>query len=241
MAERAGLRQRIDAMFAGEPDQPHREPGRAARRPCAPPRAARSWSTATTSCPTSTRCWDGCAGSPRRSAPAAGSATPAGGSATSSTSASAAPTWARPWPIAALRPHSDRSMTFRFVPTSTGADIAEGDPRPGPGRDPVHRLLQILHHHRDPDQRPHGQGLAAGRPRRPGAADLAAPVGRVDQRREGGRSSSGDRRRVRFYWDYKFGGHYSRRPFHRRSFNLPVGARQTFHGSAGELPASAST
>ena len=61
-----------------------------------------------------------------------------------------------------------------------------GDPRPGPGRDPVHRLLQDLHHHRDPDQRPHGQGLAAGRPRRPGGR-LAALRGRVDQRREGGR------------------------------------------------------
>ena len=164
--------------------QRHRGPGRAAP-PCAPPRAARSFSTATTSCPRSTRCWAGCAASPTRSAPAAGWATPAGRSATSSTSASAAPTWARPWPMRRCCPTATGRGRSGSSPTSTGP-TSPRRPRPGPGRDPVRGLLQDLHHHRDPDQRPHRPGLAAGRPRRRGGR--VPPLrGRVHQRREGGR------------------------------------------------------
>jgi glucose-6-phosphate isomerase len=124
LAERAGLRQRIDAMFAGRRINVT-EDRAVLHGACAPPRAAASWSTATTSSPTSTRCWAGCAPSPTRSAPAAGSGHTGRPSATWSTSASAGRTWARPWPIRRCCPTADRSRTFRFVSNVDGADIAE--------------------------------------------------------------------------------------------------------------------
>lgn len=62
----------------------------------------------------------------------------------------------------ALKDYSDRSLTVRFVSNVDGADIFE-DPRPRPGRDALRGVLEDVHHHRDPDQRPHGAALAARR------------------------------------------------------------------------------
>ena len=106
-------------------DQRHRGPGRAARRPARPRGQPYPGRRPRRRARASTRCWAGCAASPTRSAPAAGSATPAGRSATSSTSASAAPTWARPWPTRRCGPTATGRLTFRFVSNVDGADIAE--------------------------------------------------------------------------------------------------------------------
>ena len=53
----------------------------------------------------------------------------------------------------ALRAYADRDRTFRFVSNVDGADIGEADPRPRPGGDAVHRLLQDVHDVGDADQR----------------------------------------------------------------------------------------
>ena len=62
----------------------------------------------------------------------------------------------------ALKHYSDRAMTFRFVSNVDGTDFAEAVARSRPGGDPVHRLVENLHHAGDDDQRPHGARLAAG-------------------------------------------------------------------------------
>ena len=132
----------------------------------------------------------------------------------------------------ALRPYSDRSHDLPVRLQRRRGRHRRGDPRPGPGRDPVRGLLQDLHHHRDPDQRPHGPGLAAGRPRRPGGR--VAPLrGRVHQRREGGR--------VR----HRPGQHVRLLGLGRRPLLVPVGDRAVAAGghragplrrAAGRLP-----
>ena len=53
----------------------------------------------------------------------------------------------------ALRHYSDRELTFRFVSNVDGTDFAEATQRPRPGRDAVHRLVQDVHHARDDDER----------------------------------------------------------------------------------------
>ncbi len=49
----------------------------------------------------------------------------------------------------ALKDYSERSMTFRFVSNVDGDGHLGGDARPRPGRDAVHRRLQDVHHARD--------------------------------------------------------------------------------------------
>ena len=63
----------------------------------------------------------------------------------------------------ALRPFSDRSMTFRFVANVDGADFSRGHARPGCGGDAVHRLIEDLHDVGDDDQRRDGTRLAGGK------------------------------------------------------------------------------
>ena len=97
LAERAGLRRRIDAMFAGEhinvtEDRPVLHVALRA------PRGASIVVDGVDVVPRSTPCSTRWPTSPTGSAPASGPGTPASGSATSSTSGSAAPTSARPWP-----------------------------------------------------------------------------------------------------------------------------------------------
>ncbi len=52
-------------------------------------------------------------------------------------------------------------MTFRFVSNVDGTDFAEADPRSRSRRNPLHHLLEDLHHARDHDQRPHRPRLVA--------------------------------------------------------------------------------
>ena len=61
----------------------------------------------------------------------------------------------------ALRPYSDRDMTFRFVSNVDGACFDEADARPGRRGNAVHRLLEDVHHARDHDQRRNGARLGA--------------------------------------------------------------------------------
>ena len=99
LAERAGLRERIDAMFARREDQRHRGPGRAARRAARAPRRAHRRRRRRRRARRCTRCstrWR--ASRDARALRDAHRATRASASATSSTSASAARTSGRRWP-----------------------------------------------------------------------------------------------------------------------------------------------
>ena len=92
-----------------------------------------------------------------------------------------------------------------------------GHPRPRPGRDAVRRLLQDVHHRRDPHQRHHRPPLAARRPGRRGGG--GQPLrGRVDQRRQGGR--------VR----HRPGQHVRVLGLGRRPLLVPLGHRAVAHG-----------
>ena len=125
LAGRAGLRERIEAMFAGERINVTEDRAGPARGPAGPARAQASRSTATTSCPTCTRSsiawarspsacdrgdWTGFTGERIRAVVNIG----IGGS-------DLGPAMA----VEALRDYSDRSMTYRFVSNVDGADIAE--------------------------------------------------------------------------------------------------------------------
>ena len=55
------------------------------------------------------------------------------------------------------------TCTFRFVSNVDAHRLRRGHPRPRPGGDPVHRLLEDLHHPGDDDQRPDRARLGAGR------------------------------------------------------------------------------
>ena len=90
LAEESGLQERIKDMFRGEKINvtENRAVLHVALRA---PRGRKSWLTAKTSCPGSTRCSTGWRTFPTRSAVASGRARPASAFATSSTSASAAP------------------------------------------------------------------------------------------------------------------------------------------------------
>ena len=61
----------------------------------------------------------------------------------------------------ALKHYSDRAMTFRFVSNVDGTDLVGGDPRPGPGGDALHRLIEDLHDAGDDDQRRERPPVAA--------------------------------------------------------------------------------
>ena len=100
-------------------DQRHRGPGRAPRGPAGAARRGRSTSTASTSCPRSTRSSTAWPTSPTGSARARGSATPAGASATWSTSASAAPTSGPTWPTRRCCPTPTPTSPCASSPTST--------------------------------------------------------------------------------------------------------------------------
>ena len=61
----------------------------------------------------------------------------------------------------ALKHYSQRDMTFRFVSNVDGTDFAEATRDLNADGDPVHRLLQDLHHARDDDQRAHRARVGA--------------------------------------------------------------------------------
>ena len=94
LAEEAGLRARIDAMFRGEKINVTEKRAVLHVALRAPKGKPSSW-TAKTSCARFTPCWRRWPTSAPACAMASGKATPASRSATSSTSASAAPTWGR--------------------------------------------------------------------------------------------------------------------------------------------------
>ncbi len=65
----------------------------------------------------------------------------------------------------ALRHYSRRDLTFRFVSNVDSTDFVEATHDLDAERDPVHRLLQDLHHAGDDDQRPFGARLGPERAR----------------------------------------------------------------------------
>ena len=153
----AGLRERIEAMFARRADQRHRGPRRAARGAADAPRRARWSSTASTSSRRSTRCSTGWP--PSRDRVRSGEWTRAHRQADPQR---------RQHRHRRLRPRAGDGLrgAARTTPTRDldlplrlqrrRHRLRRGDPRPRPRRDAVHRLLQDVHHARDDDQRPHG-------------------------------------------------------------------------------------
>ena len=75
--------------------------------------------------------------------------------------------------------------------------LRRGDPRPRPGRDALHRLLEDLHDARDDDQRAHRARLAARRPRRRREGGREALRRGLDERRGGGEVRHRHRQHVR--------------------------------------------
>ena len=117
----------------------------------------------------------------------------------------------------ALKAFSDRSLDVPLRLQRRRRRPVGGHPRPRPGRDPVHRLLQDLHHRRDAHQRHLRPPLAARRPGRRGGG--GQPLrGRVDQRGQGGR--------VR----HRPGQHVRVLGLGRRPLLLPLGHRPVAHG-----------
>ena len=183
---RRGLRDRIDAMFRGEHINVTEDRAVLHVALRMPRDDVNSWSTATTSSPTCTRCSTGW----RRSRPGARRRVDgrhrASASAPWSTSASAAPTSGRRWPtrpsLDFSRPRHRRAGSCR---TSTAPTSGEATRDLDPARDAVHRLLEDVHHAGDADQRaqrPRVAGRRAGRRTRRGQALR----GGVDERGGGG-------------------------------------------------------
>ena len=84
----------------------------------------------------------------------------------------------------ALRHYSRREMTFRLRLQRRRHRLRREDPRPRPGGDALHHLLEDLHHAGDDDQRPDGAGLGAGeagrpRTRSPSTSSPSPPTPRV--------------------------------------------------------------
>ena len=97
----------------------------------------------------------------------------------------------------ALRHYSRREMTLPLRLQRRRHRLRRGDPRPRPGRDPVHRLLEDLHDAGDDDQRPHRPRVGARRARRRRGGGRQALRRRLDQRRGGGRVRDRHRQHVR--------------------------------------------
>ena len=100
--------------------------------------------------------------------------------------------------VEALRDRTDRDMTYRFVSNVDGADIAEATRDLDPADDLVHRVVEDVRHDRDAHERAQRPRLAAGRPRRR-RDRRRAPLRRgVDRGREGDgvRHRSGEHVRV---------------------------------------------
>ena len=187
LARRAGLPERIEAMFAGRAHQHQRGPGGAAHGAARAAGRSRSPSTARTCPPTCTPCWPDGASSPTRCAPGSGPGTPASGSAPWSTSASAARTSARSWPTRRCAPTRPRRSTMRFVSNIDPTDVTEAAARPRPGDHAVHRLVQDVHHAGDADQRQRrpavaGRGAAATSRRSPSTSSRCRRTPRRSQR-----------------------------------------------------------
>ena len=83
---------------------------------------------------------------------------------TSSTSASAARTSGPVMAYEALKHYSDRGLDVPVRLQRRRHRLRRGHPRPRPGRDAVHRLLEDVHDARDDDQRPDGPRLVPGAP-----------------------------------------------------------------------------
>ena len=199
----------IGRMFAGDADQRHRGPRRAARRAAQPLAAARSSSTATTSCPSVKRVLGAdAAASPSGCAAASGAGTPAG-RITDVVNIGIGGSDLGPAMVAeALRPYwHDRGCACASSPTST----ARTSPRrcaASTRRDAVHRRLQDLHHPGDDGQRALGaragwsSALGDERGRRP------ALRRRLHQRRAQVAAFGIDPANMFGFWDW-VGGRYS--------------------------------
>ena len=208
LAERCGLRERIEAMFRGDDDQCHR----GARRRCTWRCARRADAAIVVD------------GDRRRARGARGArphgglrrrgaqrrldrATPASASATSSTSASAAPTSGPVMAYEALRHYSRATLTLRFVSNVDGTDFVEATRDLDAGRDAVHRLLEDLHDARDADQRARRARLVPARARRRDARSRGTSSrSRPTPRRS--RSSASTPANMFGFWDW-VGGRYS--------------------------------
>ncbi len=185
VADVAGVAARRDAMFAGEQINvtEHRAVLHVALR--APAGTVDRASTATTSCPRSTRSC-GADGRLRR----AGARRHVDGRDRPAHQHRRQhrhrrhPTSARRWRTRRSPPSATPSSRARFVSNVDGADIAGALDGLEPARDAVHRVVEDVRHDRDAHQRPHGPRLARRRPRR---RRRAAPLRRREHERRAGR------------------------------------------------------
>ena len=166
LAERAGLRERTEAMFGGEHinttedravlhvalrDPGTRRPARSTGRTCGTTstRSSTGWPTSPTG--SAAAQWTGHTGERIRTVVNIG----IGGS-------DLGPAMA----YLALRDYSDRSLTFRFVSNIDPTDLAEATRDLDPAEHAVHRRVEDLHHPGDADQRDGGPPLAGRGARR---------------------------------------------------------------------------
>ncbi len=122
LAERAGLRDRIEAMFTGEHINVSEDRAVLHTALRLPPARASPW-TGRTSCSDVHAVLDKMADFAGRVRSGSGPASPASASPPSSTSGSAAPTSAPPWPTS-LHDYADAGISCRFVSNIDPADIA---------------------------------------------------------------------------------------------------------------------
>ena len=189
---------RIEAMFARRAHQRHRGPRRPARRaarrresvPLDRRRPGRRRRRAR-------RAGRRCAASPTGSARGSGRGTPASGSRAVVNigigGSDLGPAMAYDGAAGLQRPRPHLPLRVQHRPDR----LRREDPRPGPGDDAVHRLLQDVHHAGDADQRHRGPRLAAGRARRRRVGRGQALRGRLHQRRAGRRVRHRHRQHVR--------------------------------------------
>ena len=197
LAERAGLRGRIDAMFAASRSTSPRT-GPCCTWPCGRPGTRASWSTATTSCPRSTRVLDRMARrSPTASAPASGPGTPASAIRNVVNIGIGGSDLGPGHGLRGAAAYSQRDMTFRFVSNVDGTDIAEAtaatSTRPrrcSSSASKTFTTLETL-----TNARTARDWLLHERRRRGGGGQALRR--RVDQRRRGGRVRHRHRQHVR--------------------------------------------
>ena len=130
---------------------------------CARHATRTSWSMAMTSCLTCIGCWTRWRSSPTRFAPAPGSGIPASAIRNVINIGIGGSYLGPEMAYLALRPFSQRSMTFRFVSNVDGADFTEATSGLDAERDVVHHRIEDLHHARDDDQRGDRAQMAGGR------------------------------------------------------------------------------